>query len=151
MTADPRTMPRLRAAFGALLDALMDEAPERTAWGALPFPEVEGAIERARARIGEPGHALGFRTLLKQELDDTCGLSPAPMGFERATLPAQRMWNARERRNDERSRATERREVDRRNDLIRQARDLLTPSAAPRRAAGVPSDAADPSCRDDEG
>ena len=122
---DPRTVGRLKAAFGSLLDALVDEAPERSAWSTLPFPELESAIGRARARVGEPGHALGFRTLLKQELDDACGLAPTPMTFERGTVATERMWNAREHRVDERSRERERAEAERRNDLIRQARALL--------------------------
>lgn len=122
---DRRTLARLKAAFGPLYDTLVSEAPERAAWGTLGFEEIEKAIARARERMGEGGHALGFRTLLKQELDARCELTPPVMSFETSSLPVERRWAVREARRDERERAGERRAQERRDELHRQAFRLL--------------------------
>lgn len=127
-----RVVARLRSAFGPLYPTLIAEAPEREAWSALGFDAVEAAIERARARVGEPGHALGFKTLLKQELDATCDLAPPIQPFEASSLPPDRAWRQREVRRDERARERERAAQGRRNDLYAQARDLLAPGHARR-------------------
>ncbi|MDR9392088.1 MAG: hypothetical protein RI554_08690 [Trueperaceae bacterium] len=127
-----RVVARLRSAFGPLYPTLIEEAPEREAWSALGFDAVEAAIERARARVGEPGHALGFKTLLKQELDATCDLAPPIQPFEASSLPPDRAWRQREVRRDERARERERAAQGRRNDLYAQARDLLAPGHARR-------------------
>ena len=122
-----RVVARLRSAFGPLYPTLIEEAPEREAWSALGFDAIEAAIERARARVGEPGHALGFKTLLKQELDATCDLAPPIQPFEASSLPPDRAWRQREVRRDERARDRERAAQARRDDLYAQARDLLAP------------------------
>lgn len=122
---DDRVARRLRSAFGGLYETLIEEAPERAAWVGLGMGEVEAAIERARARIDEPGHALGFRTLLKQELDACCDLAPSVMPFETSTLPADRVVRQRALRNDERQRERERRDEVRRDELRAQAVELL--------------------------
>lgn len=123
---DARVQARLRSAFGRLYPTLIDEAPEREAWSRLGFAHLEEAIARARSRVGEPGHALGFRTLLKQELDAACDLAPPAMGFEASTLPPDRPLLQREARRDERARERERQAQTRRDELYRQAARLLT-------------------------
>lgn len=120
-----RVLTRLRSAFGALYDTLLEEAPERTAWCDLGFAEIEAAVQRARSRVGEAGHSLGFRTLLKQELDVSCDLAPAVMPFEAASLPVERRWAVREARRDQRQRDGERRAQERRAELRAQALRLL--------------------------
>lgn len=124
-TPDPRVLSRLRSAFGALYETLVDEAPERAAWSGLGMGEIEAAIVRARERVGEGGHALGFRTLLKQELDACCDLAPPVMSFEAASLPVERRWAVREARRDLRVREGERRAQERRTELQAQAARLL--------------------------
>lgn len=121
----PPAAHRIRAAFGALLDALLDESPARTAWLELDRGEVDAAFARARERLEEPGHALGFRTLLKQELDARCHVEAVPMSFEAPTLPPDRRWRTREARRDERARERERIEQVRRDRLREQAAELL--------------------------
>lgn len=122
---DPRVLARLRSAFGALYDTLVDEAPERSAWCGIGMEELETAIARARERVGEPGHALGFRTLLKQELDALCDLAPPVMSFEASTVAPDRRHAVREARRDERARERERRTGERRAELAAQADRLL--------------------------
>lgn len=112
---------RLRAAFGPLYETLLVEAPERAAWAELSMQELERLMSRARERVGEPGHALGFRTLLKQELDAHCDLAPPPMTFEAPSLPLSRTVVMREARRDERARERERIAHDRREELRAQA------------------------------
>lgn len=87
--------------------------------------ELEALMARARERIAEPGHALGFRTLLKQELDARCELTPPPMTFEAPTLPVSRHYLMREARRDERARDRERAAHARREELRAQAARLL--------------------------
>ncbi len=120
-----RVLRRLSSAFGGLYDTLVDEAPERSAWLTLGMSEVEAAMDRARLRMDDPGIALGFRTLLKQELDNVCDLSPAIQPFEASSLPAERALRQRIVRHDERSREQERAVELRRNELRDQARALL--------------------------
>lgn len=120
-----RILARLRAAFGPLYETLTSEAPEREAWTRLGLAQVENAMSRARSRIGEPGHALGFRTLLKQELDALCDLTPPAMSFEASSLPPDRRTMQREARRDERARDRERQAELRRDELRAQARRLL--------------------------
>lgn len=122
---DARVEARLRAAFGALYPTLLDEAPERAAWARLRMERVEAAIADARDRIGETGHALGFRTLLKQELDAACDLTPPVMSFETQSVPGDRAVRRREDRHDERARDLERRSQLRRDELHAQAARLL--------------------------
>jgi len=122
---DPRVLRRLRSAFGPLYDTLIDEAPERAAWATLGFERLETLMARARERVGEPGHALGFRTLLKQELDASCDLTPPVMPFESSSLPAERSVRQRAIRDDERRRERERRDEARREELRAQAASLL--------------------------
>jgi hypothetical protein len=128
-----RVAARLRAAFGPLLETLTSEAPEREAWTRLGLAELEAAIARARERLGEPGHALGFRTLLKQELDDACDLAPPAMSFEASSLPPDRRTVQREARRDERARERERQAELRRDELRAQARRLLADDDSERR------------------
>jgi hypothetical protein len=92
----------------------------------LGLAQVEDAMARARERMGDPGHALGFRTLLKQELDALCDLAPPAMGFEASSLPPDRLTMKREVRRDERARERERQAELRRDELRAQARRLLT-------------------------
>lgn len=125
-----RVEARLRAAFGALYPTLLDEAPERAAWTRLPMARVEAAIADAQGRIGETGHALGFRTLLKQELDAACDLSPPVMSFEAQSVPGDRTVRRREARHDERARDHERRAQLRRDELHAQAARLLSDRAS---------------------
>lgn len=125
MPADPRVLARLRAAFGPLYETLVAEAPERAAWCTLGPDEIAAAMDRARERVGEPGHGLGFRTLLKQELDARCDLTPPAMSFEAPSLPPERRWAVREARRDERARAGERRAQERRQELRDQAARIL--------------------------
>lgn len=123
----PATARRLRAAFGKLLPTLLDEVPARGAWLELAREETDAAFERARLRADDPGHALGFRTLLKQELDDACGIEARPMSFEapdRTTDPRARQ---REARFDRRARQREAGAQDRRDALRAQAARLLRP------------------------
>ena len=122
---DDRVQARLRAAFGALYPTLLDEAPERAAWARLGMERVEAAIAEARNRVGEAGHALGFRTLLKQELDAACDLSPPVMPFEAPALSGDRLVRQREARHDERARDRERQAELRRDELRAQAARLL--------------------------
>lgn len=122
---DERAQARLRAAFGALYPTLLDEAPERAAWARLGMERVEAAIADARERVGEAGHALGFRTLLKQELDAACDLTPPVMPFEAAGLSGDRIVRQREARHDERARDRERQTQARRDELRAQAARLL--------------------------
>lgn len=122
---DGRVARRLRSAFGPLYDTLIAEAPERAAWTSLGMETIEHAIERARERVGEAGHALGFRTLLKQELDALCDLAPPVMPFETSSLPPDRQVRQRALRHDERQRERERRDERRRDELRAQAADLL--------------------------
>lgn len=126
---DPRVTRRLRSAFGTLYDTLIDEAPERAAWATLGMASLETAISRARERVGEPGHALGFRTLLKQELDAACDLTPPIEAFEASSLPAERTVRQRAARDDERRRERERRDEARREELRAQAEALLRTDA----------------------
>ena len=123
---DPRVQARLRSAFGALYDTLIEEAPERAAWSHLGLGAVESAIDRARQRVDDPGIALGFRTLLKQELDAACDLAPAIMPFEASSLPVERSVLQRVLRDDERTREREHAQEQRRKDLWAQARSLMT-------------------------
>jgi len=123
---DRQVAARLRAAFGALYETLMMEAPERAAWSDLPFAEIEAAMRRARDRVAEPGHSLGFRTLLKQELDEVCDLAPAAMPFEASSLPEDRRGHLLRVQRDERTRERERRYEARRQELWRQAAALLS-------------------------
>ena len=122
---DERVHARLRSAFGALLPTLLAEAPERAAWTRLGMERVEASIADARARVGEAGHALGFRTLLKQELDAACDLSPPVMSFEAPALSGDRIVRRREARHDERARDRERQAELRRDELRAQAARLL--------------------------
>lgn len=122
---DPRALSRLKSAFGGLYDTLQSEAPERAAWCALGLGEIEAAIVRARERVGETGHALGFRTLLKQELDAHCDLAPPMLSFEAASLPEGRRSAVREARRDETARARERHANARREELQAQAARML--------------------------
>lgn len=122
---DERVRARLRAAFGALYPTLLDEAPERAAWTRLGMERIEAAIADARDRVGEAGHALGFRTLLKQELDAACDLTPPVMPFEATSLPGDRIVRQREVRHDERARDLERQAEARRDELRAQAARLL--------------------------
>lgn len=122
-----RTAKRLQSAFGALYGTLMQEAPERLAWEALAFETIEECIKRARARVGEPGHRLGFKTLLKQELDAVCALTPAVMPFEAQTEAGQ----GREVRKivwaeDRKARDRERAANVRRNEMLAQLREVMT-------------------------
>ncbi|MEX2501787.1 MAG: hypothetical protein WD336_05375 [Trueperaceae bacterium] len=117
---------RLRAAFGPLYATLVEEAPERAAWTRLGMAEVETAMQQARDRAGEPGHALGFRTLLKQELDALCELAPPVMSFEASTVAADRQVRQQARRLDERARDQERRAQTRRDELWAQAARLAS-------------------------
>jgi hypothetical protein len=127
MASEPaRVAARLRAAFGPLYGTLISEAPEREAWTRLGLTQVEDAMARARERMGEPGHALGFRTLLKQELDAVCDLTPPAMSFEAPSLPPDRLAMKREARRDERARERERQAELRRDELRAQARLVLT-------------------------
>jgi hypothetical protein len=87
--------------------------------------ELEALMARARERVAEPGHALGFRTLLKQELDARCDLAPPAMTFEAPTLPASRQYLMREARRDERARDRERAAHARREEWRAQAARLL--------------------------
>lgn len=123
--SDGRVARRLRSAFGTLYDTLIAEAPERAAWSTLGLETIEHATERARERVGEPGHALGFRTLLKQELDTLCDLAPAVMPFESSSVPGDRQVRQRAVRQDERQRERERRDERRRDELRAQAAHLL--------------------------
>lgn len=127
---DERAQARLRAAFGALYPTLLDEAPERAAWTRLGMERVESAIADARDRVGEAGHALGFRTLLKQELDAACDLSPPVMPFEAPSVSGDRIVRQREARHDERARDLERQAEARRDELRAQAARLLRGRAA---------------------
>lgn len=125
--ASSRTTRRLKSAFGALYSTLIQEAPERAAWEALAFETLEACIERARARVGEAGHSLGFKTLLKQELDEVCGLTPAVMPFEVPTAAGQ----GREVRKivwaeDRKARDRERAANLRRNEMLAQLRKVVT-------------------------
>lgn len=122
---DPRVQARLASAFGRLYETLIMEAPDRAAWSRLGREELQAAMDRARARIGEPGHALGFRTLLKQELDAACDLAPPAMSFEAPTLPPDRRSAVRATRRDEHARERERQTENRRDELRRQAAGLL--------------------------
>lgn len=131
MAPDPRVLSRLRSAFGSLYDTLTTEAPERAAWCTLGMDEVTAAMGRARERVGEPGHSLGFRTLLKQELDARCELAPPVMSFEASSLPVERRWAVREARRDERARAGERNANERRTELRAQAARLLRDDGRP--------------------
>lgn len=124
-TPDARVEARLNAAFGALYPTLLDEAPERAAWSRLPMEQVDAAIVAARDRVGETGHALGFRTLLKQELDAACDLTPPVMPFEAPALSGDRIVRQREIRHDERARDLERQVELRRDELRAQAARLL--------------------------
>jgi hypothetical protein len=128
-----RVAARLRAAFGPLYATLVSEAPEREAWTRLGLAQVEEAMGRARERVGDPGHALGFRTLLKQELDAVCDLTPPVMSFEAPSLPPDRTVLRREARRDERARERERQAELRRDELRAQARRLLTDDDPPDR------------------
>lgn len=125
----PRPLPssarRVRGAFGKLLDTLLDEAPARASWLELDPSEVDAAFARARERLEDPGHALGFRTLLKQELDARCHVDAVPMTFEAPTLPPDQRWRTREAKRDERARERERAEEVRRDRLRDQAARLL--------------------------
>lgn len=129
-TPDARVEARLNAAFGALYPTLLDEAPERAAWSRLPMEQIDAAIVAARDRVGETGHALGFRTLLKQELDAACRLTPPVMSFEARTVPGDRAVRRREARHDERARDLERRAQLRRDELHAQAARLLRDRAS---------------------
>lgn len=122
---DDRAQARLRAAFGALYPTLLDEAPERAAWARLGMEQVEAMIADARSRVSEAGHALGFRTLLKQELDAACDLTPPVMPFEAPALSGDRIVRQREIRHDERARDLERQVELRRDELRAQAARLL--------------------------
>ena len=128
-----RVAARLRSAFGPLYATLVSEAPEREAWTRLGLAQVEEAMGRARERVGDPGHALGFRTLLKQELDAVCDLTPPVMSFEAPSLPPDRTVLRREARRDERARERERQAELRRDELRAQARRLLTDDDPPDR------------------
>jgi hypothetical protein len=125
--ASTRTARRLKSAFGALYGTLMQEAPERAAWEALAFETLDACIKRARARVGEAGHSLGFKTLLKQELDEVCALTPAVMPFEAQTAAGQ----GREVRKivwaeDRKARDRERAANLRRNEMLAQLREVVT-------------------------
>lgn len=121
----PESTRRVRAAFGSLLSVLVDEVPARAAWLELAPDELEGAFERARHRLDDPGHALGFRTVLKQELDALCGIEAIPMSFEASTVASDARWRTREARRDERARDRERQAQHRRDQLREQAARLL--------------------------
>ena len=128
-TREPRdrTIARLRSAFGPLYETLKQEAPERAAWEGLEFSALEACIARARGRVGEGGHALGFKTLLKQELDAECGLTPAVMPFEAQTAAGQ----GREVRKivwaeDRKARDRERAANMRRNEMLSRLREAMT-------------------------
>ena len=118
----------LRSAFGDLLATLLDEAPERRAWTRLEPAEVERAIRAAQRRAKDPAMKMGFRTLLKQQLDAACDLAPAPMEFETSYMtfdekqarPASRAW-----RDDRDAREAEQRAEARKRDLWEQARRLV--------------------------
>lgn len=122
---DPHAAKRLRSAFGALYDTLIAEAPERAAWSTLGPDAIEAAVGRARERVGEAGHALGFRTLLKQELDTACDLAPPVMPFEGSSVGSDRIVRERALREDERHRERERRDQLRKRELRDQAARLL--------------------------
>ena len=90
----------LASAFGTLLPTLLAEAPERRAWTRLEPDAVRNAIRAAQARATDAAMKMGFRTLLKQQLDAACELAPAPMEFETSYMsaeeaqarPASRAW-----------------------------------------------------------
>ncbi len=135
---DVRVARRLRAAFGPLYEVLISEAPERAAWTRLGWDEVETAMRRARERVLEPGHALGFRTLLKQELDARCDLAPPVMPFEASVLPGDRAVLQRAWRDDVRARERERSSQERRDHLWQQAARLAR--GEPARGEAAPAD-----------
>lgn len=121
----PATARRVRAAFGKLLPTLLDEVPARSAWLELASEETEAAFERARHRADDPGHALGFRTLLKQELDTICGIEATPMSFEASDRTHDVRAREREGRRDRREREREAGAQERRDALRAQAARLL--------------------------
>ena len=128
MPRDIDTDSLLTSAFGALLPTLLDEAPERRAWTRLEPDRVREAIRAAQARAKDPAMKMGFRTLLKQQLDAACELATAPMEFETSYMtpeeaqarPASRAW-----RDDRDAREAERRAEARKRDLWAQARKLV--------------------------
>ncbi len=128
MARDLPTRTLLQSALGPLLATLLDEAPERAAWLELSAEQIHEAIRAAQTRSNERGMKLGFRTLLKQQLDDACDLAPAPMEFETPYLghddvarrPASRAW-----RDDRDARKAESRAEERKKELWEQARRLM--------------------------